>query len=240
MRNVYIEGIKKDDNITYRGLDSTRLTNVIDAVFGIALTLLIFNISDTTSFAELKEFTKSFPALLISIVFLILVWKENVLLVLVYSIRGMRLQLLNIVFISLVIFYVHPLRYLTRLLTNLFFNTDIKLQITETEIPLLMMYYGIIAFSLYFTVFLSYVIILKKKLLFNLNSYELIYTKYHAYRLLIMSVVPLLSAVLSVSLKGKSIFLASVIGGTVYGLYPILISIWNRFYIKAKATEASR
>lgn len=106
MRKMYSKYSSKDPDITYRGEATTRLDNLTDAVFGIAITLLIFNISDASTFNDLLSFAKSFPALLISIVFLALVWQEHASFSRIYSTENQTVRLLNILFITLIIFYV--------------------------------------------------------------------------------------------------------------------------------------
>ncbi len=142
MRKKYIENKGLDENIRFHGEENSRLNNLTDAVFGIALALLIFNVSDADSFSDLVVFAKSFPAILLSIILLYLVWKEHVTFTNVFAIRGFKLQFLNIIFIALVIFYVYPLRFLTKLLTSMMFNLEIELKINATDIPDLMIFYG--------------------------------------------------------------------------------------------------
>jgi len=240
MRNKYAKLAVQDDQLKYRGETSTRLDNLTDAVFGIALTLLIFNITDADSFADLMLFAKSFPALLLSILFLILIWKEHVSFSLIYSIENSKLQVLNILFIALVIFYVYPLRFLTRLLTNIFFKTDIELGIMGNEVPQLMIFYGLIAFGLYFVLYLFYFTVLRNKEEFELDDYELFFTKSNSYRVLIMALVPFISVVVTLLLKNYSVLWASLLGGCAYWLYPVLIIIWNkRFKNRKKAFNAN-
>lgn len=68
---------RHDPRIEYRGVAPSRLNNLTDAVFGIAITLLIFNLANPNSFEDLLRFTKVLPACLISIAFIFLIWKEQ-------------------------------------------------------------------------------------------------------------------------------------------------------------------
>lgn len=235
MRKEYVEQMPRDKNLQYRGKENTRLNSLTDAVFSIALALLIFNITDADSFKDLMAFAKSFPALLVSIIFLYLVWKEHVSFTELYHIKGFVLQLLNVIFIALVIFYVYPLRFLTRLLTSMLFNLNIELVIESSEVPQLMIFYGAVAFSIYFIMFLFYLTIIKQKQQHGFTEYELLHTKSHGMRVLIMSAIPLLSLTLSYFIQGTSIMWASIIGGCTYGLYPILIQLWRGRFERNRA-----
>lgn len=128
MRNEVLKNRHQDPRIKYRGENASRLDNLTDAVFGIAITLLIFNLANPNSFEDLLTFTKTLPAFLISISFVILIWNEHVAFSEMYTLNDTKLTILNTVFIALVIFYVYPLRFLTLFLTNAFFNTGVAVK----------------------------------------------------------------------------------------------------------------
>lgn len=232
MRKPFIENIKKDPRIVYRGEETTRLDNLTDAIFGFAITLLVFTIQDAHTFSELMHFAKTFPALLIGIIFLITIWREHVSFSIMYSFNDAILRGLNILFIALIIFYVYPLRFLTRLLTNLFFNTNIELNISGEQIPQLMIFYGLVVFALYFTIYLFYLRVLRSSENFNLNSYELAFTKFQKNRIIIMFFIPLLSISIVFLLSKSSILWACLLGGLMYGLYPPAILFWQKRFNK--------
>lgn len=218
----------QDPRISYRGEVASRLDNLTDAVFGIAITLLIFNLSNPNSFTELLAFTKTLPAFLISISFVILVWREHLNFSEIYTLNDSKLVVLNTLFIALVIFYVYPLRFLTLFLTNFFFSTDVAVSIKGSEVPYLMIYYGFVAFALYFILYLFYqrASVLRESL--ELNEYELYYTKSQKKRLLIMLMIPLLSIFLTLIVNQYSFIWASVIGGVTYCFYTPLMIIWHK------------
>ncbi|MBK7232053.1 MAG: DUF1211 domain-containing protein [Saprospiraceae bacterium] len=238
MRNDIYKNRQHDPRINYRGTNASRIENFTDAVFSIAITLLIFNLSNPNSFADLLTFTKTLPAFLISIGFLIMIWNEHVRFSEIYTLNDSKLAVLNTLFIALVIFYVYPLRFLTLFLTNFFFNTDIAVSIQYNQVPYLMIYYGAIAFALYFVLYLFYKQADKLKNELNFNEYEVFYTHSQKRRMFIMFIVPLLSIVLSIIVNQFSYILASIIGGLTYWLYPPLIISWHKkFNDKSKSFE---
>jgi uncharacterized membrane protein len=235
MRNELLKNRNHDPRIHYRGETASRLDNLTDAVFGIAITLLIFNLTNPNSFQDLLTFTKTLPAFLISIAFIVLIWNEHLGFSEMYTLNDTRLTILNTIFIALVIFYVYPLRFLTLFLTNFFFSTEIAVNIQGDQVPYLMIYYGFIAFALYFVLYLFYHRALRLKTELNFNAFEEFYTKSQKNRLLIMFVVPLLSIILTLVINEFSFIWASVIGGVTYCLYTPLIILWhNRFKNKSK------
>lgn len=233
MRNEIIKNRHHDPRINYRGENASRLDNLTDAVFGIAITLLIFNLTNPNSFSDLVTFTKTLPAFLISISFIIMIWNEHLEFSEIYTLNDTKLTLLNTIFIALVIFYVYPLRFLTLFLTNSFFNTDIDVTIQGYQVPYLMIYYGFIAFALYFVLYLFYcrANTLKKEL--KLNAFEEFYTKSQKNRILIMFSVPLLSIFLTLIINEFSFLWASVVGGVTYVLYTPLMLFWYKNFKKS-------
>jgi uncharacterized membrane protein len=232
MRNEINKNKQHDPRINYRGTNASRLDNLTDAVFGIAITLLIFNLANPNSFADLLTFTKTLPAFLISIGFLAMIWNEHLRFSEIYTLNDNKLTILNTLFIALVIFYVYPLRFLTLFLTNFFFQTDIDVNIQGNQVPYLMIYYGFVVFALYFTIFLFYNRADKLKDDLGLNKFEILYTKEQKTRLIIMFIVPLISIGLTTFINQFSFIWASVIGGITYNLYTPAIIIWYRNFKK--------
>lgn len=230
MTNRLITNPKKDPNFTYRGENPDRLDNLTDAVFGIAITLLIFNLANPNSFGDMVSFTKTLPAFLISIGFLMLVWREHVNFSLLYGLTDSLIITLNILYIALVIFYVYPLRFWTLFLTNLIFQTDLQLQIQGDQVPELMMFYGFVAFGLYFTMLLLYIRAFKIRGKLLLNSKEILHTRLQLWRMLIMCGIPILSILVIFLLKDWSSAGASFWGGLTYILYTPLMIFWVKKY----------
>ncbi|MDX2245426.1 MAG: TMEM175 family protein [Bacteroidia bacterium] len=223
---------RRDPRITYRGENPSRLDNLTDSVFSIAITLLIFNLANPNSFSDLLLFTKTLPAFLISISFLVMIWNEHLWFSEIYTLDDTHLAIYNTIFIALIIFYVYPLRFLTLFLTNFFFQTDIDVKIYGDDVPYLMIYYGLVAFALYFTLYLLYHRAYKIKNTLELSSFEEFYTQAHKKRLAIMFIVPIISCLLTAVVNPFSFILASVMGGITYCLYTPAIILWLRNFEK--------
>ncbi len=235
LRNSLNSNRYHDPRIDYRGKNPSRIDNLTDAVFGIAITLLIFNLSNPNSFTDLLTFTKTLPAFLISISFLVLIWSEHLRFSEIYTLNNAKFVVLNTLFVALVIFYVYPLRFLSLFLTSIFFNAEIGLSIQSDQVPFLMIYYGFIAAALYFILFLFYVTAhaIRGKLM--LNPFEVFYTKAQKQKLVIMFVIPCISIALTYLLNLYSFKWASMVGGLTYCLYMPGILIWRMRYVKKAA-----
>lgn len=226
---------QRDPRITYRGTEPSRIDALTDAVFGIAITLLVFNVTNPNSFTDLMTFTKTLPAFLVSIGFVVVIWNEHVRFSEVYGMDHPGLMVLNTLFVALIIFYVYPLRFLTLFLTNFYFQTDIRLTLQGDQVPQLMVYYGLIAAALYFTIFLFYHRVHRLRDAIGLSAFEVFYTAKHRTRLVIMFGVPLLSVIITVVLHRASFIWASVAGGVTYLLYTPAMILWSRGYRRGAA-----
>jgi uncharacterized membrane protein len=226
---------QKNPNFTFRGASPSRLDNLTDAVFGIAITLLIFNLSSPNSLRDLIVFSQTLPAFLISIGFLILIWQEHVRFSEIFTIKGPWLIFRNSLFLALIIFYVYPLRFLTLFLTKVIFNIDSLVEISAEEIPDLMIYYGFVAFALYFILLGFYVLAIQNKEVLKLNDFEFLHARFQRIRLVIMCLVPLISITLVWFLRPYSIGWSSFFGGLMYAFYTPLIMVWVKFHKKAEA-----
>ncbi len=234
MKRIMGEWKKKDPGITYRGESPSRLDNLTDAVFGIAITLLIFNITNPNSFDALLNFTKTFPAFLISIIILVLFWNEHASFSRMYGLNELAFKIINVAFISLIIFYVYPLRFLSLVLSEFYFRLDLNTQLDPVRMPDLMIYYGFVAAALYITLFFFYEMAIKKNEQLELSEYELFLTRQQRNRMILMFAVPSVSILFAFSLKGLSITFASILSGMTYGLYVPAIMIWSKRFKKKK------
>jgi len=224
----------RNEKNNYEKGNTSRMDNLTDAVFGIAITLLIFNLVNPNSFSDLLTFTKTLPAFLISISFLMIFWFEHHRFSKKYNISNTSFTVLNVLFIALIIFYVYPLRFLTLFLTTAFFNIDLGLSIDSYQAPLLMIYYGSAAFALYFTLFLFYYKAYKMRIALMLTESETVYTKAQKNKLMILCAVPLLSVLLTIIINPFSYGLATAVGGFTYGLYVPAMFLWKRSLSKQR------
>lgn len=222
-----------DPHLQTRNQGFERLEGLVDAVFGIAITLSIFNLSQTVSLEALYKFAYTLPAFIMCIGILFLFWKGHVEFSRLVGFGDFWLQFLNLIFIALIIFFVFPLRFLTLMLTQLIFGVDMQVEMTADQMPKLMIYYGFVAFAVYFIMFLLYTRAHKIDNQPAYNPSELVHLKNQQIHSAIMFSVPLLS-VLCAWLLQHNTGLASMVSGFVYFLY-IPLNIW--FVKKFKGTK---
>ncbi len=142
------------ESFRWRGEDVWRVEGFSDAVFAFAITLLVVSLEVPSSFDELLETMRGFFAFAICFTLLLLVWYEHYKFSRRYGLRDNLTVYLNAALLFLVLFYVYPLKFLFTLLADqlLGFGEEV---IESSQIPLLMVIYGVgfVALQLVFVMF---------------------------------------------------------------------------------------
>lgn len=103
----------------WRGGEVSRIEGFSDAVFALAVTLLIVSFQADT-FAELRQAMSGFVAFAATFAILVWIWYEHYVFFRRYGMRDGITILLNCVLLLLVLFYVYPLKFMFSFLAALF------------------------------------------------------------------------------------------------------------------------
>lgn len=224
----------------YRGEDSTRIEALSDSVFALAIGLLLISTSAPNTFQELLVFTQDLLPFAMCITLIILIWFEHFKFFIRYGFRSGRIVVLNTLLLFLLLFYVYPLKFLTKLLVSIYYGLispffgidttvgkEIKDMISADEMTQLMVVYGLGAASLFFVLMLMYRYALKQKIELDLNEVEIFDTKVSVTTNLLMGSIPILSVFLAISIPNPIV--GSVVSGFSYFLYwPVMTLYGNR------------
>jgi uncharacterized membrane protein len=225
MKNLV--GMNKD--FRYRGVEPGRIENFSDAVFALAITLLLISTTPPSNFQQVKRFVIDLVPFVLCVVFIILIWYEHFRFYFRYGLRNPKMVVLNSMFLTIVLFYVYPLKFLTRLIEfpialmlddKALFN-ELSGMISGDDMSDLMIIYGLGAAAVFLTLVLMYRYALKNADELELNEIEIFDTRVSIRTNLLMASVPLFSVTLAVIFYGH--WSGGMIAGFSYFLYtPIM------------------
>lgn len=225
----------------FRGEEPGRLENFSDAVFALAITLLLISTSPPTTFEQIKKFLFDLIPFIMCITLIIMIWHEHFTFFFRYGLRNGKVVVLNTLFLIIVLFYVYPLKFLTKLslfLVAIIFDVewlwkDLQSMISGKDMGDLMIIYGVGAMSVFFVLALMYRYAFKCADELQLNEVELFDTKSSMKTNILLGVVPFISVIVALIFRGH--WLAGMLAGLTYFLYtPIMMFHGRRVDKKRK------
>ena len=225
-------GLNKE--FRYRGEEPGRLENFSDAVFALAITLLLISTSPPTNFEQIKRFVWDIIPFCLCIALILLVWYQHFIFFFRYGMRNGKIIVLNTLFLIIVLFYVYPLKFLAKLIlvpiADLFGQDELLVElkgvISARDIGDLMIIYGMGATGVFLMIMLLYRYALNQADELELNEIEKFDTRASIRTNLLMGSIPLLSVVLAILFRNS--WYAGMISGFTYFLYSPVMFIHGR------------
>lgn len=234
LRAAVVRHTGLDPEFKPRGSEPGRLENFSDAVFGMAITLLLISTSPPTTFEQIKRFTYELPPFMACITLIVLIWHQHFIFYLRYGLRNVKMVALNTIFLVIILFYVYPLKFLTRLIIigPLSYLMDEKVLLEEIsemihfrEVGQLMIIYAIGAASVFLVLALMYRYAYSQAADLELTEIERFDTRVSIWMNLLMAAVPILSGVLAAILHDSQ--WAGPVSGFAYFLYTPIMFIFS-------------
>jgi len=240
----YLKGDKmiSEHGFRYRGISSSRIEGLTDAVFGFSITLLVVSLEVPDSFIELQASMYGFLGFILATMILFMFWNDHYQFFLRYGLEDAKTKFLNFVFLFLILFYVYPLKFLfniigtslSLIISKLFNNKSAayaaKLEeyketmiLSNSDWYSLLLSYGIGVILIYLVFFLLYKNALKFKNELELNELEIFETKVSLYSFMVMALIPVTSIILLGILPAENIGYA----GMIYCLYGVIVPIYS-------------
>jgi len=224
-----------DQRIRYRGLNQTRIETFSDAVFALAITLVILSSTVPETFAELRTSMGDVLPFFLCVVLLVVIWTQHYKYFLKYGLQDMPTIVFNTFLLFLVLVYVYPLKFLMKFLVTLFtslftgnnsyFSEMYADQMQKGDMPFLMMVYGLGASLIFFTLTILYRHAYKRRVELELDAYETFDAKTSIGTNLLMGLIPMISFL--IAWIGPDSPWTYSLSGFIYMLYPIIMNIYG-------------
>ncbi len=227
--------IGMNQHFRFRGENPGRLENFSDAIFALAITLLLISTSPPTSFAQLKTFARELPAFVLCIALLTLIWHQHFVFFLRYGFRNNTVLFYNTLLLTVVLFYVYPLKFLAKFLTLPLFYLlggdkeaieTIRSMIAAKDVPDLMIMYGLGVMGVFVILALMYRYAAGRATVLQLNPLGQLETRLSVTTNVLFALVPALSVLLAIIFRNNP-GLAGGISGFAYFLYWPVGFIWG-------------
>lgn len=228
--------IAPDPGFRHRGLEPGRLENFSDAVFGMAITLLLISTTPPTNFDQLKKFTYELFPFLACITLIVLIWFEHYTFFRRYGLRNGRMVMLNTLFLVIILFYVYPLKFLTKLIIigPLAYLTgyeellkEIMSMIHGRDMGQLMIIYGIGAASVFLVLSMMYRYAHTQANVLELTELERFDTRMSIRANLLMASIPIASVLLAMTFS-ESMWAGPIAGFTYFLYTPVMFGFHRR------------
>lgn len=232
-----------EEGFRYRGLETTRLENLSDAVFGFAITLLVISSQVPKNYMELQVSMYGFLGFIFCTMLLLGLWNNHSNYFLHYGLIDKTTKLLNALFLFVLLFYVYPLKYLFSYVGTAIYalvkrslgdeSSAFKqaLQVLyEQELSFLewqdlMIRFGLGLFFIYLIIILMHWHALRKSNELRLDANEIYITKTFIYQYSLLMLISILSMLVVVIFGGK----AAPQSGMMYLLTPIVLPLHKRY-----------
>lgn len=112
MRNEIAKHLDHDPNFEWRGQSVTRIENLSDIIFALALGMMLFGGAPPQTFSELVHFLVSIIPVTASFVILFVIWNAHFVFFRRYALADNVIVLINSALLLMVLFTAYPLRFI--------------------------------------------------------------------------------------------------------------------------------
>ena len=209
-----------EEGFRWRGEDITRIESLSDAVFALAVTLLIVSTEVPHTYRELLDSLRNFLPFAVCFIQIMIVWYQHYLYCRRYNLQDYWSTVLSMSLLFVVLLYTYPLKFLFTVLFNSHGREAASIG-SYADFSDLMTIYALGYLSVFAIFFAMYIRIWRRRDALELTEIECWDTKHSIREFAIQIGVGLLSLTLARALDGELIGLS----GICYGLLGPLMAL---------------
>ena len=226
--------IRGDKNFTtWRGGDISRLEALTDAVFAIAITLLIVSHDVPRDYEHFRSVMWGFCGFGVTFFALIAIWYNTFKFHRRFGMEDGYTVFLSATLIFIVLFYIYPLKFMAQIIINMMilkngFGVEFDVgYVGNVDVSHLFLVYGAGVFFIWFILGLMYLHAYNKREVLELDNNELLITTNSIVANFIVSIIAIISIILVII---KMEYLAAWIYCSIWPLISIAIFIKEKYF----------
>jgi len=203
-RKEVAKGMDHDPEFNWRGENVTRIENLSDIAFALALSMLVAGSGTPETFADLKKFLYSFIPVAAGFSVLFGIWRQHFTFFRRYGLNDKAILTLNTLLIFVVLYMAYPLRFafdsLFAFVLLQFGNRDMMVSLGISNIGqsgVIVGYFALAYGTAHYLLALMYRHAKKKTAELGLNTFEITQTKREIFILVFLGCQALLVAILA-------------------------------------------
>ena len=229
-----------NDPFRHRGKEITRIEALSDAVFAFSISLLIMSLEVPQTFRELMHIVQGFLPFLCTVGLVFIFWHQQYKYFRHYGLNDNTTIWLNVLLLTIVLFYIYPLKFLFSLLFMFFSGMNVFPKAAEQglvilkpeEMPQLIVLYSVGYTLIWSIFFLLHVRAWWHRELLDLNTYEMLETRKQVRGARLNALIGLVALVFALLNLPE-------LSGITYVFIPIAL-IWNERAFKRALKKEKR
>jgi uncharacterized membrane protein len=191
--------VAKQEPLSRRHREVSRLEGFSDAVFGFAITLLVVSLAVPTSFDEFLKGIAGVPAFAVTFALLAAIWYAQYSFFRRYDFEDAWVVILNLVLLFVVLVYVYPLKFLYLAV----FNAN-QVQLRPDQVPQLFIVYGVGFAAVFMVLSLLHIHAYRSHAQLALSALEIYELRASIVRYASIASIGVLSALIALVLPSES------------------------------------